>query len=169
MSRPNNQFIVLMAFLMSLVALSIDAMLPALRDIQISLGIKNANDVQLVISSVFFGMSFGLILYGPLSDAYGRKKPLYIGVSIFIIGSIMSLVSQGLEMMLFGRFLQGFGASACRVVSLAMIRDQYSGNEMGKVFSLIMVIFIIVPALAPTVGQIILYMAEWQAIFGLFW
>lgn len=168
MSAPKNGFIVLMAFLMSLIALSIDSMLPALGEIKKSLSIENANDVQLIISTVFLGMSFGLMLYGPLSDAIGRKKPLYIGISIFIVGSFISLISHNLEVMLLGRFLQGFGAAACRVVSLAMIRDQFSGVEMGKVMSLIMVIFIIVPALAPTIGQFILYFGTWPLIFGIF-
>lgn len=168
MSAPKNGFIVLMAFLMSLIALSIDSMLPALGEIKKSLSIENANDVQLIISTVFLGMSFGLMLYGPLSDAIGRKKPLYIGISIFIVGSFISLISHNLEVMLLGRFLQGFGAAACRVVSLAMIRDQFSGVEMGKVMSLIMVIFIIVPALAPTIGQFVLFFGSWPLIFGIF-
>ncbi len=161
----NKLFVPLMAFLMSLIALAIDAMLPALNQIKESLNIENANDVQLVISSVFFGMSFGLLLFGPLSDAYGRKKPLYFGILIFIIGSFVSLLSKDLDIMLFGRFLQGFGASSCRVISTAMIRDKFSGQEMGKVMSLIMMIFIIVPALAPSLGQLILFYSTWHSIF----
>lgn len=168
MKQTRRGFIVLMAFLMSLVALAIDAMLPALNDMQASLQLTNGNDIQLVISTVFLGLACGLMLYGPLSDAYGRKKPLYLGLIVFMLGSLVSLFSTNLETMLLGRFLQGFGAAACRVVSLAMIRDKFSGAEMAKIMSLIMMIFIIVPALAPSLGQLILYVGNWHAIFGLF-
>lgn len=168
MATTRSQFIVLMALLMSLIALAIDAMLPALGVMQEDLAIANSNHVQFIISSVFLGMGFGLMLYGPLSDAWGRKKPLYIGLIIFTFGSLISIFSSSLEMMLVGRFLQGFGGAASRVVSVAMIRDNFSGTQMGKIMSLIMVIFIIVPALAPTIGQVILYFFSWKAIFGLF-
>jgi DHA1 family bicyclomycin/chloramphenicol resistance-like MFS transporter len=168
MNKSNNGFVIQMAFLMSLIALSIDAMLPALSQIATSLKLTNPNDAQFVISCVFLGMSFGLMLYGPLSDAYGRKPSLYLGIIIFILGSILSLISTDFNVMLIGRFLQGFGAAATRVVSMAMIRDKYKGNEMGRIMSLIMVVFILVPALAPSLGQLILYFSEWRSIFGTF-
>ena len=168
MGTTKNQFIVFMAFLMSLVALTIDAMLPALGAMKNSLGVVEDNDIQLVISMIFLGMSFGMMLYGPLSDAWGRKKALYLGISIYILGNIISLLAQDLEIMLLGRFFQGFGAASCRVVSVAMVRDRFSGVEMGKVMSLIMVFFIIVPALAPVLGQLVMYLFNWQAIFWLF-
>ena len=167
MKFNHNIFITLMAFLMSLTALAIDAMLPALNQIQLALNIQDPNNVQLVISSVFFGMSFGLMLFGPLSDAYGRKNPLYVGLVIFILGSVLSLLSTGLEAMLLGRFFQGFGASSARVITVSMIRDCFKGDEMGKIMSLIMTIFVIVPAIAPSLGQVILYISTWQSIFGL--
>jgi DHA1 family bicyclomycin/chloramphenicol resistance-like MFS transporter len=157
-----------MAFLMSLTALAIDAMLPALGQIAKSLNLENHNDVQFVISSVFLGMSFGLMLYGPLSDAFGRKFSLYLGIIIFITGSLVSFISTSFDLMLVGRVLQGFGAASTRVVSMAMIRDKYSGNEMGRIMSLIMVVFILVPALAPGLGQLILFVAEWRVIFAVF-
>ncbi len=154
-----------MAFLMSLTALAIDAILPALGSIRTVLNIANENDAQFIISFVFLGMGVGLFFYGPLSDAWGRKKPLYLGLVIFILGSILSIVSESMEVMLLGRFLQGFGTAACRVVSVAMIRDKSSGPEMGKVMSLIMMVFIFVPAVAPAFGQLILNFAEWRYIF----
>jgi len=171
MSQPNvntsrKEFISLMAALMSLTALTIDAMLPALGQIGVSLEVKNSNDSQLIISTIFLGMAMGLLLYGPLSDSYGRKKSIYLGISIFLIGSLISLFSSNLTFMLIGRFFQGFGASSCRVVTIAMIRDKFEGKEMGRVMSLIMVFFILVPALAPSVGQAILLFSNWRAIFG---
>ncbi len=146
MEKVQTGFIILMAFLMSLAALAIDAMMPALVDIQASLNIATSNDAQLIISTVFLGMAAGLMLYGPLSDAYGRKFAVHIGLGIFVIGSILSILVHDFNIMLIGRVLQGFGAAACRVVSTAMIRDKYEGPKMGQVMSLIMVIFIIVPA-----------------------
>ncbi len=165
MNEISKPFIVLMAFLMSLTALAIDAILPALGSIRTVLNIVNENDAQFIISFVFLGMGIGLFFYGPLSDAWGRKRPLYLGLIIFILGSILSIVSESMEVMLLGRFLQGFGTAACRVVSVAMIRDKSSGPEMGKVMSLIMMVFIFVPAVAPAFGQLILNFAEWRYIF----
>ncbi|MGB3665573.1 MAG: multidrug effflux MFS transporter [Bermanella sp.] len=159
------EFIVLMAALMSMVALSIDAMLPALGIIGQDLNVANANDSQLIISSVFLGMAFGLIIYGPISDSFGRKKAIYLGVGIFLIGCLISIFAQDFEHMLIGRVLQGFGAAACRVVTIAMMRDKYDGKEMAKIMSLIMMVFIMVPALAPSVGQLILFVADWHGIF----
>lgn len=159
------EFIALMAALMSMVALSIDAMLPALGIIGQDLNVANANDSQLIISSVFLGMAFGLIIYGPISDSFGRKKAIYLGVGIFLIGCLISIFAQDFEHMLIGRVLQGFGAAACRVVTIAMMRDKYDGKEMAKIMSLIMMVFIMVPALAPSVGQLILFFSDWHFIF----
>lgn len=167
MVQGNKEFISLMALLMSLVALTIDAMLPALSQIGDDLQVVNSNDIQLIVSTVFFGMALGLMLYGPISDSYGRKRAIYLGIVIFLVGSLISCLSTSFSMMLIGRIVQGFGAAACRVVTLAMIRDNFSGKEMGRIMSLIMVIFIMVPALAPSLGQLVLLVAEWRVIFWL--
>lgn len=167
-SRPSRiEFITLMAALMSMVALSIDAMLPAIGLIGQDLVVENPNDVQLIISSVFLGMAFGLIVYGPISDSFGRKNAIYLGVSIFLVGCLISIFAQDFDQMLLGRILQGFGAAACRVVTIAMMRDKYAGKEMAKIMSLIMMVFIMVPALAPSMGQLILLFADWHGIFVL--
>ena len=157
----------MMALLMSLVALTIDVLLPALDQIGSSLEGLDPNDNQLVISTVFLGMAFGLMLYGPLSDSFGRKNAIYLGITIFLIGDLISLYSSNFTFMLIGRMCQGFGAAACRVVTLAMIRDKFSGKEMGRVMSLIMVFFVLVPAVAPTLGQAILLFSDWRGIFWL--
>ena len=166
--KSNGEFVALMALLMSLLALTIDAMLPALGQIGASLEVQNPNDVQLVVSTIFLGMALGLMLYGPFSDSYGRKNAIYLGMSFFLTGSLVSLFSTNFTVMLVGRVLQGFGAASCRVITLAMVRDKFEGREMGKIMSLIMVVFILVPALAPSVGQAILFFTGWRAIFGLF-
>ncbi|MFY0640726.1 MAG: multidrug effflux MFS transporter [Bermanella sp.] len=159
------EFIALMAALMSMVALSIDAMLPALGIIGQDLNITNPNDSQLIISSVFLGMAFGLIIYGPISDSFGRKNAIYLGIGIFLVGCLISIFAQDFNHMLIGRVLQGFGAAACRVITIAMMRDKFDGKEMAKNMSLIMMVFIMVPALAPSVGQLILLFANWHYIF----
>ena len=160
-----TEFIVLMAILMSVMALAIDAMLPALDLIGVSLGVANPNDNQLIISTLFLGMALGLMIYGPISDSYGRKPTIYLGVGIFLIGDLISLMSNDFTLMIIGRLLQGFGAAACRVITIAMIRDRFDGPKMAKIMSLIMMVFIMVPVLAPSVGQVILMFASWRAIF----
>lgn len=167
-TQPNisfGEFIALMAMMMSLTALAIDAMLPALSIIGVDLGVENPNDNQLTISALFVGLGVGQLIYGPLSDSIGRKKPLYAGLTIFILGSIVSALSTSLTVMIIGRAIQGFGLASPRTVSLAMIRDRFKGREMAKVMSFVMMIFILVPTLAPGVGQLILWVANWQAIF----
>ncbi len=158
-------FIALMAILMSFVALAIDAMLPALAQIGQDLNVHNANDVQLVISTIFLGMGLGLVFFGPFSDSFGRKPAIYLGMGIFMIGCLASIFSTTFEVMIAGRLLQGLGAASCRVITLAMIRDRFEGNTMAKVMSLIMIIFILIPALAPSIGQGILLFASWRSIF----
>lgn len=162
---PFSEFITLMALMMSLVALSIDAVLPALESIGTSFGVTNANDNQLLIGSLFIGMAFGQLFFGPLSDSIGRRRSMTIGFSVFFIGSVMALLADTFETMLISRFLQGLGVAAPRAVSTAIVRDLYEGRAMARVMSFIMMIFILVPMLAPAFGQIILTMANWQAIF----
>lgn len=161
------EFVAMMALLMSTLALSIDAILPALATITSDLG-KSAtasNESLWLLSTVFLGMASGLMIYGPLSDTYGRKKIMLLGMSVFVLGTIISLISVNFESMLIGRFIQGFGAASCRVIAMAMIRDKYEGNEMAKIMSLITTVFIIVPAIAPSIGQAILLFSHWRAIF----
>ena len=163
-----REFIALMAFLMSLVALSIDAMLPAFPEMALDLGVAKANDVQLVISFLFIGLAFGQLFYGPVSDSIGRKPAIYLGIAFFIVGSVLSLVATSYTAMLVGRFLQGIGAAGPRTVAVALIRDRFHGSSMARVMSFIMTVFILVPILAPSLGQGILLFAGWRAIFASF-
>jgi len=162
---PFKEFTAMMALMMSLVALSIDTVLPALESISISMGVTNANDNQFLISSLFVGMAFGQLLFGPLSDSIGRRFAMSIGYSIFFIGSLMSLMVNDFDTLLLSRFLQGFGLAAPRVLATAIVRDLYEGRAMARVMSFVMMVFILVPMLAPLLGQLILTIANWQAIF----
>ena len=162
-----GEFVSLMALMTSLVALSIDAMLPALAEIGRDLGTTDPNDPQLVVSMLFLGLALGQFVYGPLSDNIGRKTPIYAGLAIYLAGSVLCVVSESFTAMLAGRFLQGLGVAGPRIVTVALVRDQYEGRAMARIMSLIMAVFIIVPALAPALGQGILAFAHWRAIFGL--
>ena len=163
-----GEFVALTALMTSLVALSIDAMLPALPLISAELGVTDENDRQHVISMLFLGMAVGQILYGPVSDRIGRKVPVMVGLVLFILGSVLSAVATSFEWMLWGRFIQGLGAAGPRIVSVAIVRDQYEGNLMGKIMSLIMMVFILVPALAPGIGLGIMSLFNWRMIYWFF-
>ncbi len=163
-----REFVALMALSMSLVALAIDAMLPALSQIAGDLGVKEENDRQLVITMLFIGMAIGQIFYGPISDSVGRRTPIVFGFVLFIAGSVIAIFSQSYWWLLCGRFLQGLGAAGPRILTVAIVRDHSSGREMAKIMSLVMMVFILVPAVAPALGQIILIFAHWRYIFVAF-
>ena len=162
------EFVAIMSMMMALTALSIDAMLPALPQISSELGAANPNDRQLVISLIFLGQGVGQLFFGPLSDKTGRKPALYAGYALFIVGSLVSVFSASFAIMLLGRLLQGIGISAPRAISLALVRDRFEGRRMARVMSFVMTVFILVPAIAPTIGHGILSIAGWRAIFGVF-
>ena len=160
-----KEFVALMAMMIALTALSIDAMLPALTNIGNDLGVTEPNDNQLIISILFLGLAIGQLFYGPLSDNIGRKPAVYFGLFIFGIGCIISMFSKDLTIMLVGRCLQGIGLSGPRVVTIAIIRDLYKGERMAQVMSFVLAVFIAVPAIAPAVGQGVLFIADWRMIF----
>jgi len=159
------EFVALMAFLMSVVALAIDALLPALDIIGNSLDTQQAADNQLLITMIFVGLGFGPLLFGPISDSLGRKPMVFVGFGIFIIASFICVYAESLEIMILGRILQGVGLSAPRTISIAIIRDLYSGDHMARIMSFVIVIFLLVPIVAPAMGKFILDHYNWQAIF----
>lgn len=154
--------------MMSLTALSIDAMLPALPQIGSDLHVQNANDRQLVISMIFMGLSFGQLFFGPLSDNVGRKPAIYGGLILYMSGALLSMLAASFPVMLAGRLIQGTGISAPRAVTLALIRDQFEGRTMARVMSFVSTVFILIPMIAPTLGQAILLFSGWRGIFGSF-
>tara|TARA_R110000868_G_scaffold57701_6_gene178234 strand:- start:966 stop:2171 length:1206 start_codon:yes stop_codon:yes gene_type:complete len=159
------EFIALMASLMAIVALSIDALLPALPDIGNSVGVTNLSDNQLFITMIFLGLGFGQLIFGTLSDSFGRKPVVFIGFLIFVIASIICVTTKSFEMMIFGRILQGIGLSSPRTLSIAIVRDSYSGNYMAKILSIVVMVFILVPVIAPSLGQFLLNFYNWESIF----
>ncbi len=159
------EFIALMAFLMSVVALAIDALLPALDIIGNSLDTQENSDHQLLITMIFIGLGVGPLFFGPLSDSLGRKPMVFVGFGIFILASFICVYAKSLEIMVLGRILQGFGLSAPRTISVAIIRDLYAGDYMAKIMSFVIVIFLLVPIIAPAMGKLILDSFNWEAIF----
>jgi DHA1 family bicyclomycin/chloramphenicol resistance-like MFS transporter len=160
-----TEFVAGMALMISLVALSIDAMLPALPAIGVELGVAEANDAQLVVSMLFLGLAASMMIFGPLSDSFGRKPVIYAGFAVFIAGCLMSIFASSFTMMLIGRLLQGIGAAGPRTVSIALVRDRFEGRAMASMMSMIMGVFILVPVFAPAIGQVIVVIAHWRIIF----
>lgn len=166
-NQKNSQFefVALMASLMSIVALAIDALLPALDYIGFSIGTTKSSDTQLLITMIFLGLGIGPLLFGPISDSLGRKPIVYMGFFIFIVASMICIYSESLFWMVLGRILQGIGLSAPRTISIAMVRDTYNGDYMARIMSFITVVFILVPIIAPAMGKFVLDHYNWQAIF----
>ncbi|MCF7568202.1 multidrug effflux MFS transporter [Sabulilitoribacter arenilitoris] len=159
------EFVALMASLMSIVALSIDALLPALSEIGSDLGVTNPANNQLLITMIFLGLGFGQLLFGPLSDSFGRKPIVYFGFIVFIIASIICVTTNSFEIMIIGRIFQGVGLSSPRSLSISMIRDSYSGDYMAKILSIVVMFFILVPVVAPTLGQFLINLYNWESVF----
>ncbi len=166
-SKQNSQteFVILMACLMSVVALAIDAILPALDIIGNAMGTSKVSDNQLLIIMIFVGLGVGPVIFGPVSDSKGRKPVVYAGFAVFLAASLVCVFAESLEVMLVGRVLQGIGLSAPRTIAIAIIRDMYSGNYMARVMSFVTVVFLLVPIIAPVMGKILIDHFNWQAIF----
>jgi DHA1 family bicyclomycin/chloramphenicol resistance-like MFS transporter len=161
------EFVALMALLMALTALSVDVMLPALPQIGRSLGVAEANDRQLIVSIYLGGFALGQFLFGPASDRFGRKPPLLFGLTLYLAGTALALASSSFAGLLAARALQGAGAASPRVIALAIIRDRFEGREMSRVMSFVTMVFIVVPILAPGIGEGILQLSNWRSIFYL--
>jgi DHA1 family bicyclomycin/chloramphenicol resistance-like MFS transporter len=163
--RSQLEFVVLMAALMSIVALSIDAVLPALPMIGDYLSVNNPSDNPKLITTIFLGLGIGQLIFGPLSDSFGRKPMVYFGFILFVIASIICITTKSFEMMLFGRILQGVGLASPRTMCIAMVRDSYEGDYMAKILSIVVMVFILIPIVAPTLGQFLMNHYHWKSIF----
>jgi MFS transporter, DHA1 family, multidrug resistance protein len=160
-----GEFIAMMAMLMALNALAIDIMLPALQEIGAALNVADENARQYIVSSYLFGFGFAQLLYGPISDRFGRRAPMVIGLLVYILCSFAIVATPSFAGLLALRFIQGAGAASTRVVTVSIVRDVYGGRAMAEVMSLIMMVFMIVPIIAPGTGQIIMLGGDWHMIF----
>ncbi len=159
------EFIALIAMMFATIAFSIDAMLPALPEIGGELSPDAPNQAQLILTSFVLGIGIGTFFTGPLSDSFGRKPVILAGAVLYIGASAVAYLSTSLEVVLAARVVQGLGAAAPRIVSLAIVRDLFSGREMARIVSIAMMIFTIFPAFAPLMGAGIIALAGWRAIF----
>jgi len=159
-------FVALMAALMAVNALAIDSMLPALPQMADALGIAGANQRQWIITGYLLGFGSAQIVYGTISDRFGRRPVLLFGLVVYVAASIAAAFAGSFEAMMVARVLQGVGAAATRVLVVSIVRDCYSGRDMARVMSLAMIVFLAVPILAPSIGQAILWVAPWRWIFG---
>ena len=162
-----RELTVMMSSLMALNALAIDAMLPAFPAMIRSLGIADPNQIQYIISTFLAGTGIGALIYGPLSDRYGRKPILLIATLGAAIFSLACSIAPTFEIMLMMRFAHGLLAAALGVLVISVIRDQFEGDAMARRMSTIFLIFMIVPIVAPTTGQMVLLFAGWRVIFDL--
>ncbi|WP_087003738.1 multidrug effflux MFS transporter [Rhizobium sullae] len=160
-----REFIALAAFLMATNSLAIDIMLPALQQIGANLGVESENHRQFVVSTYLLGFGAAQLFYGPISDRFGRRLPLLVGLGIYIASAIGIVFIPSFAGLLVLRFIQGIGSAATRVITISIVRDIYGGRQMAEVMSLIMMVFMIVPVIAPGSGQIIMLFASWHMIF----
>lgn len=162
------EFIILIAMLMALVALAINMILPAFKDMTHDLGLSNANHIQLSVSLLYLGLSLGQVFFGTLSDGIGRKNSLNVGLLIFVLGCGVSFTAQNLTILIVGQIIQGIGLGAPRVVTVAIVRDRYVGNDMGRIMSFIMAIFALIPTVSPYLGQGVILLSSWRILFLVF-
>lgn len=163
-----GEFIALIAMLFAIIAFSIDAMLPALPRIGAELSPADPNRAQLIVIAFVLGMGVATLVAGPMSDAWGRKPVILGGALLYMLGAALAWAAPTLELLLLARLLQGVGAAGPRVVGMAIVRDLYGGREMARILSFIMLVFMLVPAVAPLVGSWIIAAAGWRAMFGAF-
>jgi DHA1 family bicyclomycin/chloramphenicol resistance-like MFS transporter len=164
-SLSRMELIALVASLMALNALAIDVMLPALPVMGADLGVANENERQFVIGAYMIGFGAAQLLFGPLSDRFGRRAPLIFGLSIYVVCAFAATFVTDFTLLLALRFVQGLGAASTRVVATSVVRDKFDGREMAEVMSLVFMVFMVIPIVAPSVGQVLLLTGPWHYIF----
>lgn len=159
------EFVALIAALMALTALGIDSMLPALPAIGRSVHVATENERQFILTSFILGFGIAQLVHGPLADHFGRKPVLGIALASYVVANIVTAVSASFPLLLIARFIGGVAVAASRVVTVALVRDCYSGRAMARVMSLAYMVFMAAPILAPVMGSTVLVFASWRVIF----
>ena len=159
------EFVALIAALMAVDALAIDIMLPALPNMGDALGVANANDRSLVLTTFLLGFGLPQLVFGPLTDRFGRRAPILIGLAVYALTALSAPLAPSFALLLGLKFVQGVAAAAVRVAMLSAVRDRYSGKAMADVMSLVFAIFLLVPIFMPAVGQLILLVGSWRLVF----
>lgn len=166
LSIPLWEFVAMLAAIFGLQALGIDVMLPALEIIGNSYALTNPNDQQLVIFAFVIGFGFPQLIFGPISDRFGRKILLQVSLVGYFITSILCMIAPSFEMLLFFRLIQGITCAGTRVSAGAIIRDVSAGRAMASILSLVYTVFMIVPIIAPALGTLVMLSLPWPWIFG---
>lgn len=160
-----GEFVAMMAALMAMTALSVDIMLPALPQIREDFGIADANAQQLIVTAYVVGFAIGQLFHGPLSDGIGRRAVLFGGLVAYTLASIGCFVAGSFELLLLARVVQGVANAAPRIIAVAVVRDVYGGRRMAEVMSFVMMIFIVAPVIAPSLGGALTLFGSWHLIF----
>lgn len=160
-----GEFVGIVALMMAVVAISIDNLLPAFPALQARFGVVDPNSLQLLVYVFMIGFGVAQIVYGPLSDTYGRRGVLMFSLAIYAVGCGLAMVAPTFEWLLAARAIQGVGAAGGRVLSTAIVRDRFAGREMASVMSLVMMVFLIVPMIAPAIGGAMLMLGSWRYVF----
>ncbi|WP_273720676.1 MULTISPECIES: multidrug effflux MFS transporter [unclassified Bartonella] len=160
-----KEFVLLIGALMAINSIAVDIMLPAMPDILNSLHVLNENDQHYIISSYLISYGITQIFFGPISDRYGRRKLILLGLAFYAVTAIGCAFVSNFSLLLILRILQGIGGAAMRVLTVSVVRDLYSGRKMAEVMSIVMMVFLIAPMIGPATGQFILLFGNWQIIF----
>lgn len=164
--KPNHaEFVIVLALLMASYTLTINMLLPAFDDISKSLKLDDKSQIQLSVSLLYLGTGISQLFYGALSDAFGRKKIVYLGYILFLVGCLLSFSSWNIDSLLAGQIIQGVGLGAPRVLSITIARDKFIGEKMAKTISLVVAINVIVPIVSPILGKFILETSTWRMLF----
>jgi DHA1 family bicyclomycin/chloramphenicol resistance-like MFS transporter len=165
-TATGREFIALVTGLMAMTALGIDLMLPAFPDIRAEYGMAaDSTKVAWIVTAYFLGMSIGPWFYGPLSDRIGRRRPLYAGLVLYMVGASMAALAPTWTLVVVARFVWGVGASGPRSLAVTMVRDRHEGDVMARLMSMIMAVFMLVPILAPALGAGLIHVLPWRAVF----
>ena len=156
----------MLAATMALHAGAIDTMLPALPLIGREFLVADENRLQWIVTAFMVGAGAGQLIYGPLSDRFGRRPVLIVGLLLYVVLSLVASLAPHLDLLLAARVLQGFSIAAASVVTRSVVRDRYSGSAMARVMSMIFLVFLIVPILAPSIGQLLLLFVSWRGVFA---
>lgn len=166
MAEPRSrEFLAIVALCMGMGALSVDLLLPAFPEMRADLGLAvGSTRISEVVTAFFIGVAVGQLVYGPLSDRFGRRRLLQVGMGVFLVGAVASSLAGSLGALVAGRFVWGLGAAAPRSLAIAMVRDTYEGDRMARTMSLLMATFLLVPVVAPSLGTAVLEVAPWRAV-----
>jgi len=165
LSMPRWELVAMVAALMALNALAIDVFIPALQEIGEALSVEDENRRQFVIASYILGFGIAQLFYGTISDRFGRRPVLMFGLAVYVGASAVASYVPNFESLLVVRFIQGVGTAATRVIAVSVVRDTFGGARMASVMSLVMMVFMAVPLIAPNVGQVIIVFGNWQSVF----